>query len=173
MPGLGAIDPDVLVGIQQRLTEYLVEQADGNVLTGLLLMGHMQGAGNYAVEDEAEKQLGVPYQTLIAPLFDAPPSTNGIGASPTAAQVKKANFQIDNYLYDLSAAFMRHFDTLVRYKCVKCGVQEKVAGQFKQCSRCKSVCYCGVGCQRGDWAVHKVVCGAGIVAANGGGGTEV
>ena len=32
--------------------------------------------------------------------------------------------------------------------------------ELKQCSRCKKRSYCGVGCQKQDWATHKLECKA-------------
>lgn len=38
--------------------------------------------------------------------------------------------------------------------CIVCSGTEKT----KRCSRCKSVYYCGLSCQRADWFQHKKVC---------------
>lgn len=46
-------------------------------------------------------------------------------------------------------------------KCslVDCGRVQRVVGQFKVCSKCKLVAYCGPACQKLDWkAGHRKVC---------------
>jgi len=40
--------------------------------------------------------------------------------------------------------------------CKVCG---KVEGA-QRCSRCRAVSYCGKGCQKADWKVHKPACRA-------------
>lgn len=39
--------------------------------------------------------------------------------------------------------------------CTKC---KQPKGNLKRCSRCRSVKYCSVECQRSDWTVHKLSC---------------
>ena len=39
-----------------------------------------------------------------------------------------------------------------------CDKIEKKVKEFQKCSRCVSVAYCSVGCQRQDWATHKKKC---------------
>jgi hypothetical protein len=36
--------------------------------------------------------------------------------------------------------------------------QSHVASRLKLCNRCRSVFYCSVECQRGDWSAHKKEC---------------
>jgi hypothetical protein len=36
--------------------------------------------------------------------------------------------------------------------------QLHVADRLKRCDRCRSVAYCSVQCQRGDWSAHKKGC---------------
>ena len=38
--------------------------------------------------------------------------------------------------------------------CVKCFRNENL----KKCSRCKSVSYCSITCQKEDWSLHKKMC---------------
>ncbi len=47
--------------------------------------------------------------------------------------------------------------SLIR-KCGFCPNVEKEYGDFKVCSRCKTVNYCCVECQKNDWKVHKKSC---------------
>jgi hypothetical protein len=44
--------------------------------------------------------------------------------------------------------------------CARCGVTAKGSadGKLKECSRCRSVLYCGRACQKADWAAHKATC---------------
>ena len=46
--------------------------------------------------------------------------------------------------------------------CGFCGLSEKVKGhKFLACGGCKSVNYCSVDCQKGDWKIHKAICSTG------------
>jgi len=40
-------------------------------------------------------------------------------------------------------------------RCAQCSKQ---AAEFKRCTRCKQVSYCGVACQNADWKRHKKTC---------------
>lgn len=57
------------------------------------------------------------------------------------------------FKYFLDLAFMKH-DTTKDIK--ECHVCQKPAA--KKCSRCKSVNYCSVACQKADWQKHKSEC---------------
>ncbi len=39
-----------------------------------------------------------------------------------------------------------------------CGARKKVPQIPKRCSRCRSIVYCGVECQRSNWPQHKLLC---------------
>ncbi|EFX74461.1 hypothetical protein DAPPUDRAFT_251928 [Daphnia pulex] len=39
--------------------------------------------------------------------------------------------------------------------CASC---KKISENLKRCSRCRTVVYCSVECQRGHWTLHKTVC---------------
>ena len=39
-----------------------------------------------------------------------------------------------------------------------CAACEKTLSNLKRCSRCRTVYYCSVECQRAHWAHHKLVC---------------
>ena len=41
---------------------------------------------------------------------------------------------------------------------VCCAVCNKIPQNLKRCSRCRSVSYCSVECQRADWTRHKSLC---------------
>ena len=43
----------------------------------------------------------------------------------------------------------------IKHTCAACN---KLGDNLKLCSRCKGPRYCGVTCQRKDWADHKHVC---------------
>eukprot|EP00123_Amoebidium_parasiticum_P021715 comp72392_c0_seq1/m.48170 comp72392_c0_seq1/g.48170 ORF comp72392_c0_seq1/g.48170 comp72392_c0_seq1/m.48170 type:complete len:330 (-) comp72392_c0_seq1:613-1602(-) len=42
--------------------------------------------------------------------------------------------------------------------CAKCSKQEPFLGEYKTCSGCKKVYYCGRECQKADWRTHKASC---------------
>ncbi len=44
--------------------------------------------------------------------------------------------------------------------CAGCGITAKMLQncKLKECSRCRSVRYCGKACQVADWPVHKATC---------------
>jgi hypothetical protein len=44
--------------------------------------------------------------------------------------------------------------------CAGCGITAKMLHdcKLKECSRCRSVRYCGKACQVADWPVHKATC---------------
>ncbi|KAI0676909.1 hypothetical protein C8Q78DRAFT_1065590 [Trametes maxima] len=50
-------------------------------------------------------------------------------------------------------------EAIVTKTCARegCGEREGWPLEFKQCSACKRVCYCGRECQKADWPVHKPV----------------
>jgi hypothetical protein len=53
--------------------------------------------------------------------------------------------------------FDKHGERLSKYVyCPKCSA---VTPKLLRCSRCKSVHYCSVACQRTDWEQHKLSCG--------------
>ena len=39
-----------------------------------------------------------------------------------------------------------------------CAACKKISENLKRCSRCRTVVYCSVECQRGHWTLHKAVC---------------
>ena len=42
----------------------------------------------------------------------------------------------------------------------QCGARERHPAQFKACSACKKVVYCGKDCQQGDYPDHRAACKA-------------
>jgi hypothetical protein len=44
--------------------------------------------------------------------------------------------------------------------CAGCGImaQDSENGKLQDCSRCRSVRYCGKACQKVDWPGHKATC---------------
>ena len=48
--------------------------------------------------------------------------------------------------------------TAVKTRCAKCCVPASVVGKLKKCSGCKVARYCGINCQKNDWARHKPLC---------------
>jgi len=50
------------------------------------------------------------------------------------------------------------------HECGLCKKKETSLGEFMNCSRCKSVAYCGRECQKKHWKIHKNNC----VEARGG-----
>lgn len=58
----------------------------------------------------------------------------------------------------------------ILYACAHCGryagknddvgrADSRPNGQFKRCSRCKTVWYCDANCQKSHWSKHKAICG--------------
>ena len=55
--------------------------------------------------------------------------------------------------------------------CAACGGDSSPGSALQRCSRCHSVRYCSVGCQRTHWPAHKASCAAAAAAgASGSGG---
>mmetsp|Transcript_3109 Transcript_3109/g.5025 ORF Transcript_3109/g.5025 Transcript_3109/m.5025 type:complete len:343 (-) Transcript_3109:363-1391(-) len=54
------------------------------------------------------------------------------------------------------------------YLCAYCKKKERSIGEFKKCSGCKDVRYCGPDCQKGHWKEggHKQVCGKKLSESN-------
>jgi hypothetical protein len=52
-----------------------------------------------------------------------------------------------------------------RQSCAHCGAREVHAAQFKRCSACKTVVFCGKDCQLANWPAHKAACKAARKAA--------
>jgi len=51
------------------------------------------------------------------------------------------------------------FSSLVVPKCHSCGKEQGENGEkLKRCSRCSTVWYCNVNCQKIDWKEHRLVC---------------
>jgi hypothetical protein len=49
-----------------------------------------------------------------------------------------------------------HWDTCFKKTCGHClQLQDKA---LQKCSRCRAIGYCGPGCQRSDWMIHKEQC---------------
>jgi hypothetical protein len=46
----------------------------------------------------------------------------------------------------------------VNQKEKSCESCKKISENLKRCSRCRTVVYCSVECQRGHWALHKTAC---------------
>jgi hypothetical protein len=46
----------------------------------------------------------------------------------------------------------------VNEKGKSCESCKKISENLKRCSRCRTVVYCSVECQRGHWTLHKTVC---------------
>ncbi len=72
-----------------------------------------------------------------------------IPSSPVASRAK---------LKDEAAEIPEKCSTLVLASCGACGKVEEKRGEFKSCSRCQAMKYCGRECQKADWKVHKKVC---------------
>jgi len=51
------------------------------------------------------------------------------------------------------------FTNLDVHQCHKCGKEQTTSGEkLKRCSRCFSVWYCSVACQKQDWTNHRASC---------------
>ncbi|EFX82902.1 hypothetical protein DAPPUDRAFT_101078 [Daphnia pulex] len=59
-------------------------------------------------------------------------------------------------LKDFNAQFSTNDSTSANEKC--CGACKKVPQFPKRCSRCRSIVYCSVECQRSNWPQHKLLC---------------
>jgi hypothetical protein len=44
------------------------------------------------------------------------------------------------------------------YECNHCKMISYLGDSYKLCSKCKSVHYCSVDCQKQGWKIHKMVC---------------
>lgn len=51
-----------------------------------------------------------------------------------------------------------HTINYFRATCAECSTTEPSPNEFKNCARCKQVCYCSQQCQQRDWSRHKKVC---------------
>ncbi|EFX73562.1 hypothetical protein DAPPUDRAFT_109654 [Daphnia pulex] len=57
---------------------------------------------------------------------------------------------------DVRSQFSTNDSTSADEKC--CGACKKVPQIPKRCSRCRSIVYCSVECQRSNWPQHKLLC---------------
>jgi hypothetical protein len=57
---------------------------------------------------------------------------------------------------NVRAQFSTNDSTSADEKC--CGACKKVPQIPKRCSRCRSIVYCSVECQRSNWPQHKLLC---------------
>ena len=74
--------------------------------------------------------------TFVSPLYDDCPSMN---------QESLATVQLQKEINSSNQPT----------SCVACKI---IPQNLKRCSRCRTVFYCSVECQRGHWAQHKNVC---------------
>ena len=53
---------------------------------------------------------------------------------------------------------MEQVTTLFEKKCAACEKKKSAELKLQKCSRCTSVRYCSVACQKQDWKAHKPRC---------------
>ena len=78
-------------------------------------------------------------------IFNMPPDTSNAGL------INKKDF----YIFSLSSGDSISEITVQDKSCASC---KKTDLKLKFCSRCRTVAYCSVECQRAHWARHKVRC---------------
>jgi MYND finger len=77
------------------------------------------------------------------------------------------NKALDKYCDDMDLVGEEREQVIARHKanpCAPCGrvgcdALESEVREFPRCSRCKEISYCGLACQKMDWAAHRPVCG--------------
>lgn len=78
--------------------------------------------------------------------------------------MRKAQSMTDNFMNSILPPEMRmkreeEKNNLKLLHCSNCAKQESACGEFKCCTRCKEVVYCGRACQKAHWKAHKKSCG--------------
>ena len=85
-----------------------------------------------------------------------------VGAAPATQESLKASLApIDFVNDDLIAKQSEKKATVVAFQTcanLDCSKLEGGVGLFKTCSRCRTVYYCSIECQRIDWKHHKLGC---------------
>jgi hypothetical protein len=67
--------------------------------------------------------------------------------------------KIDHTVVDILSKSTTHITNTLS-ECALCGESPLVADiKLSNCSACKGVAYCGRGCQKAHWKLHKDVCG--------------
>lgn len=84
---------------------------------------------------------------------EAETAAGAVDAPPRRAEADSGAAAVPSELADKLPDLL--CDPCARRGCVR---REERPREFKRCSACREVKYCGAQCQQSDWAAHKRVC---------------
>ena len=100
-------------------------------------------------------------ESCVVQHFDRQKEQDCVSEAVTKFLLKRGAAGTSSEVLGMAMFPFHHSNIGGRQKCLHCDIEERKLESGKKllrCSRCGNAVYCGEGCQREDWKIHKNVC---------------